>query len=138
MTNVAISGLPAASALTGPELVPVVQGGVTSKTTVVDFAAFAAGGYIDARNYSIDPTGTNDSSVAGNQAISDAINQKKLLIWPTGPFKLNGPLLAFTAIQETFQMYGQGGAAAASNTGLRNCLSATFYSGRWLSKATVY
>jgi hypothetical protein len=27
-------------------------------------------------------------------------------------------LLAFTAIQETFQMYGQGGAAAASNTGL--------------------
>jgi hypothetical protein len=39
MANVKISGLPAASTLTGAELVPVVQSGVTSQTTVGDFGA---------------------------------------------------------------------------------------------------
>ena len=34
MANVKISGLPAASTLTGAELVPVVQSGVTSQTTL--------------------------------------------------------------------------------------------------------
>lgn len=39
MANVKISGLPAASTpLTGAELVPIVQSGVTSQTTVGDFA----------------------------------------------------------------------------------------------------
>ena len=36
MANVKISGLPAASTLTGAELVPIVQSGVTSQTTVDD------------------------------------------------------------------------------------------------------
>ena len=40
MANVKISGLPAASTpLTGAELVPIVQSGVTSQTTVDDFGA---------------------------------------------------------------------------------------------------
>lgn len=112
MTNVAISGLPAATALTGSELVPVVQAGVTSRTTV----SAIPGTYIDARSYAIDPTGTTDSSVGGNLAIIDAINQKKPLIWPSGLFKLNGPLIAFVSVQNSFQMYGQGGAAAPSDT----------------------
>jgi hypothetical protein len=41
MTNVAISALPAASALDGTELVPIVQGGVTSQTTALDVAKLA-------------------------------------------------------------------------------------------------
>ena len=36
MANVKISGLPAASTLTGAELVPIVQSDVTSQTTVDD------------------------------------------------------------------------------------------------------
>lgn len=39
MTDVKISALPAASALTGAELVPVVQSGTTSKSTAADFAS---------------------------------------------------------------------------------------------------
>jgi hypothetical protein len=38
VTNVAISALPAASSLTGTELVPIVQSGVTSKTTTGDIS----------------------------------------------------------------------------------------------------
>src|ERR1700730_17206918 len=101
MTNVAISGLPAASALTGGELVPVVQGGATSRTTVSAFSNLLLGTYIDARNYAIDPTGTADSSVGGNVAIIDAINQKKKLIWPSGLFKLNTPLIAFIGVYDS-------------------------------------
>lgn len=114
MTNVAISGLPAASALTGSELVPIVQSGVTSRTTI----SAIPGTYIDARSYAIDPTGATDSSVGGNLAIADAINQKKQLIWPSGLFKLNAPLLAFTNVQESFQMYGQGGRRTLPTTAM--------------------
>ncbi len=96
MTNVAISGLPAAGSLTGTELVPIVQGGTTSQTTIDAIGGLLLGTYIDARNYGIDPTGTSDSSVGGNLAIADAISQKKKLVWPTGLFKLDAPLIAFT------------------------------------------
>lgn len=86
MTNVAISGLPVAGTLTGSELVPIVQSGVTSQTTVNGISDLLLGTYIDARNYAIDPTGTTDSSVGGNLAIIAAINQKKKLVWPSGLF----------------------------------------------------
>lgn len=43
MTNVAISGLPGASSLTGSEIVPVVQGVVTKKTTAQEIANLAPG-----------------------------------------------------------------------------------------------
>jgi hypothetical protein len=118
VTNVAISGLPAASALTGSELLPIVQSGTTSRTTIGAVSNLILGDYIDARNYAIDPTGGVDSSVGGNLAIIDAINQKKKLVWPSGLFKLNAPLLAFTNIQQSFQMYGQGGAAYPTDSGL--------------------
>ncbi len=115
MTNVAISGLPAASALTGSELVPIVQGGVTSQTTVDAIGDLLLDTYIDARNYAIDATGTDDSSVGGNLAIIDAINRKKRLIWPSGLFKLDAPLLAFIAQFDSLQMYGQGGGSPTDN-----------------------
>lgn len=41
MANVKISALPAASALSGTEVFPIVQSGVTSKATVSTLAAFA-------------------------------------------------------------------------------------------------
>jgi hypothetical protein len=72
------------------------------------------GTYIDARNYAIDPTGATDSAPGGNQALQDAITQKKKLIWPSGVFKLNSPLLAFDSDFSSVQMYGQGGAAAGT------------------------
>lgn len=44
MADVKISELPAAAALTGAELVPVVQGGATVQATVQDIADLGAGG----------------------------------------------------------------------------------------------
>ena len=49
MADLPISGLPAAVALTGTELVPVVQSGVTVQTTVDDVAALASGGGTSSR-----------------------------------------------------------------------------------------
>jgi hypothetical protein len=74
-------------------------------------------GVIYAANYGIDPTGVADSAAAINLAIIDAINGKKKLVLPTGLFLLNSPLLCFTSINQTFQMYGQGGSAIASANG---------------------
>jgi len=92
MANVKISGLPTASTLTGAELVPVVQSGVTSKTTVSDVmksisstvatlpsAATAGAG---ARRFVTDATATTfASTVAGGGAnkvpvYSDGTNWK--------------------------------------------------------------
>lgn len=42
--QVKISDLPAASALTGAEGIPLVQGGATARTTAADIAALAGGG----------------------------------------------------------------------------------------------
>lgn len=47
MPDLPISGLPNASALAGTEPVPIVQGGVTVKTTTADIAALASGGVSD-------------------------------------------------------------------------------------------
>jgi hypothetical protein len=44
MANTPISGLPAASGLGGDELVPIVQGGTTVRTTTADIAALAPTG----------------------------------------------------------------------------------------------
>lgn len=44
MPDLRISELPLADALTGAELVPVVQGGVTSRTTTDDIAGLGGGG----------------------------------------------------------------------------------------------
>jgi hypothetical protein len=114
MTNVTISGLPAAGAITGAELVPIVQSGVTSRATV----ASLPGTYIDARNYAIFPNDvTHDSSAGGNQAIQDALAQKKPLVWPAGLFRLDAPLLCFSSTQgDAFSMYGQGGVYVATKT----------------------
>lgn len=44
MAGVKISALPVSAGLDGTELVPVVDGGVTQRTTVADIAALAGGG----------------------------------------------------------------------------------------------
>ena len=44
MSTITISNLPAAGALTGTEVLPIVQSNVTSKTTVQDIANLAGGG----------------------------------------------------------------------------------------------
>lgn len=115
MTNVAISGLPAAAALTGAEFIPVVQSGTTSRSTALAVREYVLNDYIDASDYDIDPTGTADSSSGGNEAIQAAIAAKKRLVWPSGIFLLSEPLLCFPGVYNSynFKMEGQG---SGSNT----------------------
>jgi hypothetical protein len=75
-------------------------------------------GVIYASSYAgVDPTGVTASDVALNLAIQDAITLKKKLILPSGVLLLNAPLIIPKAggINQTFQMYGQGGAAAPTD-----------------------
>ena len=57
MAYVKISQLPAATALTGTEEVPLVQGGVTSRTTPDAFRTFLTGGKFSANKGGTDQTG---------------------------------------------------------------------------------
>jgi len=61
MAGTKISDLPSASALTGAELVPVVQSDVTKKTTVTDILASAGAGTVTSVNVSGGATGLTTS-----------------------------------------------------------------------------
>jgi hypothetical protein len=112
MANVKISGLPAASTLTGAELVPVVQSGVTSQTTlaampyvpagtgavtttvqaklresvsVFDFMTAAQIADVQARTASVDVTAAIKTAILAVQAVGGGI-----VYFPSGIYLLNG------------------------------------------------
>lgn len=75
MANKKISELPAAGAITGPELVEIVKGGVNNQTTAQDIANLAAGGVssvngdtgvvvLNAADVGADPAGTGAAAAA--------------------------------------------------------------------------
>ncbi len=73
MTNIAISGLPPASSLTGAELVPIVQSGATSRSTAAAIASLAKSP-IYGSDYGANPS-NSDNSTAFNNAIAAAISE---------------------------------------------------------------
>jgi hypothetical protein len=106
MANVKISGLPAASTLTGAELVPIVQSGVTTQTTASSFGAtgvYTPSGTgavpttiqtklretVSVKDFNADSTGLTDSSTAINLAV-DYLNGigGGTLFFPAGTYKL--------------------------------------------------
>ena len=87
MTNVAISGLPAESALTGAELVPIVQSGTTSQSTTGAIAAFGKSP-IYGSDYGASPSNA-DNSTAFNNAIAAAISEGRAFRFDFGTFYTN-------------------------------------------------
>jgi hypothetical protein len=87
-----ITALPQASAITGSEILGVVQSGTYSKTSVTSL--FRARPCIDPRDYSgYDNSGGTDQTTLLNQAIQDAISNSWPLIVPPGKFLINGMLI---------------------------------------------
>lgn len=101
MANVRISELPAATLpLTGAELVPVVQSGVTKQTTV----AGAGVGAISVKAYGAVGDGTTNDTTAIQAAINAAIASGKALFLPAGTYLLSAQL----SITSALTIYGEG------------------------------
>lgn len=85
ITGIRISDLGAAAALDGSELVPIVQGGVTDRTTTQDIADLAGGGG------SI-PNVANQAVAAGvtNNLATDITTANRLRITPAGDAEVTG------------------------------------------------
>lgn len=101
MANVRISELPAATLpLTGAELVPVVQSGVTKQTTV----AGAGVGAISVKAYGAVGDGATNDTTAIQAAINAAIAASKALFLPAGTYLLSAQL----SITSALTIYGEG------------------------------
>lgn len=75
MSKVKISQLPAATSLNGNEPLPIVQGGVTVKTTVQDVADLATGGLQFAPNGGVEFNISDELSTIYNSAITTGTSQ---------------------------------------------------------------
>jgi hypothetical protein len=77
MANVKISALPAAGTLDGTEIVPIVDGGVTKRTTIADITGSAPGNnitsdvWISGANFAGNATGFENPGGAGNYVSYD-------------------------------------------------------------------
>ena len=116
MANVKISGLPAASTpLTGAELVPIVQSGVTSQTTVGDLLSEQAGasfvGYLPAGTGAVATTvqaklretvsvkdfgAVGDGVTDDTAAIQAAVTSNKSVSFPAGTYLISN-MIALTS-----------------------------------------
>ena len=86
MANVKISQLPAATVpLTGAEIVPLVQSGVTKNVASSAFAS-AATGLVNVTSYGAVGNGTTDDTAA----IQAAINTGKSVLFPEGTYACSG------------------------------------------------
>jgi len=117
MANVKISGLPAASTpLTGAELVPIVQSGVTSQTTVGDFGAavsYTPSGTgaitttvqaklretVSVKDFGAVGDGTTDDTAAIQAAFTYAQNISSCVYIPYGTYLLNSVITIGTNVK---------------------------------------
>jgi lysophospholipase L1-like esterase len=117
MANVKISGLPAASTLTGAELVPVVQSGVTSQTTLAAMPYVPSGTgavtttvqtklreSVSVLDFGADSTGTTDSYTAFN----NAGNYGYVAIVPAGTYNLSATPLGRFLLLNNAKLTGTG------------------------------
>lgn len=103
MANVKISQLNAASALTGSEVVPVVQGGTTKKVTVQSIANLASGGG--------GSTPTFDIAADGNLGSDLNISYTYRSVVPDnlGGATFSAPIVPYAAFNFSAQAAGYGG-----------------------------
>jgi hypothetical protein len=87
MTNIAISQLPAASALTGAELVPIVQTSTTAQSTTAAIAALGRNP-VYGSDYGANPS-NSDNSTAFNNAIAAAIEEGRAFRFNYGTYYTN-------------------------------------------------
>lgn len=74
MANITIAQLPSASALTGTEVLPVVQSGITKKTTVQDIANLAGGGGGGFGTLDVTTVGTFGQNVNVQYALASVVS----------------------------------------------------------------
>lgn len=117
MANQTITQLPTAQALTGTELVPIVQGGGTVKTTVADIAA------VPVTNYSF-VTATSEGSLSQSRQLATSGN---------------GLTLTDNGAGSTLVLSLSGAAASlvAAGTGIQVKTSATTLTGRSIAAGTA-
>lgn len=115
-----IGGLPPASALTGGELVPLSQNGITSQATVSQIvSSVPSGGPVDlgtstvATNPSISGDLTSGLYTAGAAKVDVAISSSKIVEWVTTGEVITGTLAASGHV--TFEGVTSAGATGTSN-----------------------
>jgi Pectate lyase superfamily protein len=86
VTDSKISALPAASNLTGVEIFPLVQNGISSRITL---AAIGVGSTLNVLSYGADPTGVTDSGAAINNAINALPATGGTVFFPPGTYLSN-------------------------------------------------
>lgn len=140
MANVKISGLPTASTpLTGAELVPVVQSGVTSQTTVSDFGAavsYTPSGTgavattvqtklretVSVKDFGAVGNGTTDDTAAIQAAITAGAGKQVYI--PAGTYKISTTI----NVSSSTYVYGDGlGITFLSATTAMTNLQPVFY-----------
>lgn len=102
MSNIKISQLPAASQpLTGAELSPIVQGGITKKTPVSAF-----GTSVNVKAFGATGDGTTDDTTAINNALAAAKTANAVVVFPPGTYAVAGKIVVENGVRG---LYGQGG-----------------------------
>ena len=108
MTTIKISQLPDASLpLTGTEVVPLDQAGVTKKVSIDDIGANVL---VSVKSYGATGDGVTDDTAA----IQAAINANKSVFFPAGTYKISTPIILS---QNNFQIVGVKGKSIIMGSG---------------------
>ena len=123
MTTVKISQLPDASQpLTGAELIPLVQSGITKKAFISSLTPFA-----NVRSYGATGDGITDDTAA----IQNAVNANDAVYFPAGTYKVSSAV----SLKANSTMFGEGASSVILYTGTAASQGAFYVNS---GSATVY
>lgn len=119
-----ISDLPATTTLTGVELFPVVQGGVTKKTTAAQIVSLSAA---SATNYVPYSGATGSVNLGANSFSVGAVSTLSQVVTNTISSKGNDSLLFFTNSSQRFKINNDGTFRLSSTTNTNSASGGMWY-----------